>query len=92
MSLDLLQAFEILAEFRIEGARDDLRVLSVNDVLLPVQEPIRDLVLTWVGQNRDNSVYFLLTQFSRTFVQIDISLFANDISESSTHTLEDESK
>jgi len=42
---DLLQALEILTELGVDGVGDDLGVLSVDDVLLSVEEPGGDLVL-----------------------------------------------
>ncbi len=53
---DSLQALDILTELVVQAVRGDLAVLAVLVVLLSVQEPVGDLVLTWVGNNGHNSV------------------------------------
>ena len=45
---DLLQPLEIVAELRVDTVGEGLRVLAVDDVLLPVEEPGGDLVLRGV--------------------------------------------
>ena len=42
---DLLQALEIITEFGVNTVRENLAVLAIDNVLLPVQEPRRDFVL-----------------------------------------------
>lgn len=51
---DLLQTFQILTQLRVDQRRCQLSVLAVDDVLLSVQEPVRDLVLTGVGDDCDD--------------------------------------
>lgn len=41
---DLLQALKILTELAVNTVGEDLRVLAVDDVALPVKEPGGDLV------------------------------------------------
>lgn len=53
---DLLQALEVITELRVDAVRQDLRVLPVDDVLLPVQEPRGDLELRGVLHDRDYSL------------------------------------
>lgn len=49
MSLpDLLETFEIIPELHVKGVGDNLRVLPVFVVFLPVQEPVWYLELSWV--------------------------------------------
>lgn len=45
VSPDLLQPLEIVTELRVDTVGEGLRVLAVDDVLLPVKEPGGDLVL-----------------------------------------------
>lgn len=45
---DLLQPLEVVAELRVNTVGKGLRVLAVDDVLLPVEEPGGDLVLRGV--------------------------------------------
>ena len=45
---DLLQPLEVITELRVDAVGQDLRVLAIDDVPLPVQEPRRDLELRGV--------------------------------------------
>lgn len=51
---DLLQSLQILTQLRVHIRGGQLRVLAVDDVLLSVQEPVRDLVLARVRDDRDD--------------------------------------
>lgn len=44
MSADLLQALEIVTELGGDTVSKNLAVLAIDDITLPVEEPIRDLV------------------------------------------------
>ena len=48
MSTDFLESLEILPQFVLELIGQDLRVLAIAMVLLPVEEPVGNLVLPWV--------------------------------------------
>lgn len=48
MGTDLLQTFQIFTPFRIQIGRGQLGVFAIDNILLSVQEPVRDLVLTWI--------------------------------------------
>ena len=61
---DLLQPLQIVTEFRVNGVRENLAVLAVNDVPLPVQEPRRDLELRGVLDDGDNSLKFIRVEVS----------------------------
>lgn len=52
MGADLLQALQVLAQLRVQIGGCQLGVLAVNDVLLSVEEPVRDLVLQWILDDR----------------------------------------
>ena len=41
---DLLQALEVIAELGVDAVGEDLAVLAVDDIALPVEEPGGDLV------------------------------------------------
>lgn len=45
---DLLQALKVITELRVDTVGQDLGVLAVDDVPLPVQEPRGDLELSGV--------------------------------------------
>lgn len=44
VSTDLLQALEIFTELAVDTVGEDLRVLAIDDIALPVEEPGGDLV------------------------------------------------
>lgn len=56
---DLLEALKIVTHLRVNGVGQDLRVLSVDDVLLPVQEPGGDLELGRVLHDGDDAFKFI---------------------------------
>lgn len=45
VSTDLLQPLKIVTHFGVDAVGQDLGVLAIDDVTLPVQEPRRDLEL-----------------------------------------------
>lgn len=51
MGADLLQPLKIIAELGVDTVGKNLGVLAVDNVLLPVQEPSRDLELRRVLDN-----------------------------------------
>ncbi len=38
---DLLEALQVLTELRVDTVGEDLGVLAVNDITLPVEEPLK---------------------------------------------------
>lgn len=50
----------------IKLIRQELTVLSIDDILLPVHEPVRDLELGRVLDDGDNSLEFIGIEFSGT--------------------------
>lgn len=83
---DLLQSLQVISQLRLQTVGQDVVVLTVNLVLLSVQEPGWDLVLSWVLHDGDNSLQFFLGQLTGTLVQVDISLLADQVRVSSTDT------
>ena len=61
---DLLQALEIITEFRVDTVSQDLRVLAVDDIALPVEEPGRNLVLGRVLNDGDDALEFFRGELS----------------------------
>ena len=53
---DLLQPLKIVTELRVDTVGENLRVLAVDDVALPVQEPDGDLELRWVLDDGDDAL------------------------------------
>jgi hypothetical protein len=44
VSADLLQALKIVTELAVDAVGEDLAVLAIDDIALPVEEPAGDLV------------------------------------------------
>ena len=63
---DLLQALEIITEFGVNTVRENLAVLAIDNVLLPVQEPRRDFVLRRVLDDRNDAFEFIRVQVTST--------------------------
>ena len=53
---DLLEALEILTELRVDTVGQNVRVLAVDDITLPVEEPSGDLVLGRVLDDGDKAL------------------------------------
>ena len=61
---NLLQPLKVIAELRVDTVGKDLRVLAVDDVPLPVQEPCRDLELRGVLDDSDNTLELIGVQLA----------------------------
>jgi hypothetical protein len=85
---DLLQTFEVLTDLAVEDVGHDLAELSVLDVLLSVEEIVGNLVLARVRHDRYHLLHLLLTQFTGPLAKIDVSLATNDVSVTTTDTLD----
>merc|ERR1711937_856352 len=57
VSTDLLQSLQVFAPLVIEGVRQHLRVFAIFYVLLPIEEPVRYLVLSWVLHDGDHALH-----------------------------------
>ena len=66
VSTDLLQALEIITKFGVNTVRENLAVLAIDNVLLPVQEPRRDFVLRRVLDDRNDAFEFVRVQVTST--------------------------
>jgi len=88
VSANLLKTLEILADLVVERVGGDLRVLAVLDVLLSVEKPVGNLVVTWVRHDRDHAVDLLLGELAGSLVDVDVGLAQADVREAATHTLD----
>ena len=66
VSTDLLQTLQVITEFRVDTVGQDLRVLAIDDVLLPVQEPCGDLELCGVLDDGNDTLELIRVQFTGT--------------------------
>ena len=53
---DLLQPLEVVTDLGVHSVGEDLRVLAIDNVSLPVQEPCRDLELCRVLENGNDTL------------------------------------
>lgn len=83
---DLLQSLQVVSQLRLHVVGQDVVVLTVNLVLLSVQEPSWDLVLGWVLHDGHDSLQLLLGQLTGTLVQVNVGLLAHQVGVSSTDT------
>ena len=88
MGPDFLQALEIVTDLRVDAVGKNLVVLAVDNVLLPVQEPCRDLELGGVLDNGHNPLQLVRVELASTLVEVDISLLADQVGVSATNTLD----
>jgi len=84
MGPDLLESFKILTHFVVETVGEDLAKFAVFDVLLSVEEPVGDLVLSGVVHDRHDALHLILRALSGALRHINVGLFANDVGKSAT--------
>ena len=66
MSTNLLQALEIVAEFGVDTVGENLRVFTIDDIALTIEEPGWDLVLSRVLDDGDDSLEFFRGELTGT--------------------------
>lgn len=88
LALDLLEPLQIVTQAHVEILGDGVVVPAGLEVLAPVDEPHRDLVLERVGNNLCQLLNLLHSQGTSTLVQVDVGLLADEGGDSPTHTLD----
>ena len=88
MVLGLSHSLEILSETGIQVVGDKLSPGTVLWVLLSVQEPFWDVVLSWSGDDIGDNLDLVLNELSGSLVNIDLSDLEGKNSESSTDTFD----
>jgi hypothetical protein len=63
---DLLQLLNVVPQLLVDNVGDDVEVLSVGDILPPVQEPGGDLELSRVLHDGDDSLELIRVELSGT--------------------------
>lgn len=56
MGPDFLQPLQVFTKFALHAVCQNLCILAICDITLSVEEPCRDLVLSWVLNDCDNSL------------------------------------
>ena len=85
---DLLHPLNVIAELGIEVLREHLGILPRFEILLPVEEPKWDLELAGVLDDRDEFFDFIGRQFTGALVDVDFSLLADKIGETTSEALD----
>lgn len=67
---NLLQPLKVIAELRVNTVGQDLQVLAVDNVPLPVQEPKRDLELGGVLDDGDETFELIRVKLAGAVVEI----------------------
>lgn len=88
MVLGLSHSLKILSETGIEVVGDKLGPGSILWILLSVQEPLWDVVLSWSGDDVVDNLDLVLNHLSGSLVNIDLSDLEGKDSESSTDTFD----
>lgn len=63
---DLLQSLQIVTELGVDTVGQNLRILAIDNVLLSVQEPCRNLELRGVLDDGDNAFELVRVEFTST--------------------------
>ena len=63
---NLLQPLKVITELRVNTVGQDLQVLAVDNVALPVQEPCWDLELRGVLDDRHDTLEFVRVELAGT--------------------------
>src|SRR5271156_1963542 len=64
VSSNLLQSFQIFSEFVVKSIGKKLRILSINNISLSVEEPFGNLVLRGILHYGNNTFEFFSGEFS----------------------------
>ena len=67
---NLLQPLKVITELRVNTVGQDLQVLAVDNVPLPVQEPKRDLELGGVLDDGDETFELIRVKLAGAVVEI----------------------
>ena len=84
--LGLSHSLEILSHGGIELIGNQLRPGSVLWVLLSIQEPFWDVVLSWSGQDVIDNLDLIFVHFSASQICVNLGNFENENRESSSNT------
>jgi hypothetical protein len=87
MAANLLHSLHILTVLVVKGIREELAVLAVLNVLLTIEEPVRDLVLAWVLHNSNDALKVCSIHLTSTLAHVNFGLAADNSSVATTATL-----
>ena len=64
VSTDFLQSLQIFSKLIIESVGKELRILSIDNIPLSVEEPFRDFILSGVLKDGNNTLEFFRSKFT----------------------------
>ena len=70
MSTNLLQPLDIFTEFIIKSIGEKLRIFPIDNILLSVEKPFRDFVLSGILDDGNDALEFFSSQFPSTGVSV----------------------
>ena len=70
MRTDLLQALQILTQLAVHAVCQNLRVLSIDNVTLAIEEPGGDFILSRILDDSDNAFKLFGSDFTSSEVAI----------------------
>eukprot|EP01083_Nonionella_stella_P189890 703252_1 len=88
VSTNLLHPLNIITKLGIEVLGENLGVLSCLNILLPIEEPKRDLELTRVLNDSNKLLNLISGELSGTLGDINLSLLADEVSETASKSLD----
>jgi hypothetical protein len=88
VALGLSHPLEVLSEAGIQVVGDQLSIGSLLGVLLSVQEPLWNVVLSWSSHDVVDSLDLILDELTGSLVNVDLSDFEAKDGKSSTDTLD----
>jgi len=88
MAADLAHPVQVLTQLEVEVVGNQLTILAVFEVLLPVEEPVGDLELAGVLDDGDNTVNLFRRQHARALGQVHVGLLQDQVGEAAANTLD----
>ena len=85
---DLLEPLEIIPELHVQGIGNNLGIFTIFVVFLSVEKPVRNLELAGICHNVHQVLNLLSRQLSSPLVHVDVGFLADDVSETTTDTLD----
>ena len=70
MCSDLLQSLEVLSELGVDLVADQLGPVAVTDVALSVEEPLGNVVVSWLGKDVVNLLDVSLSELTGSIQRI----------------------
>ena len=78
VSTDLLQSFQVFTKFVVKCVGKELSILSIHNILLSVEEPFGDFVLSGILDDCDDTFEFFGREFSSSKCQNVFRMLGDD--------------